>query len=317
MICLVPVPKQHSVVMSTGDATSRSSIPPPRPTAMPRTKSDYAVRASDQGLTVVRNQSDTKLDMKSDDVSSPPKSVDQSLEPVQKPAADNSGVIDMSSANHLREDPAGDSVDVEDADTTAMPPPTSLPPALPPGFANRGPPPPLPASRPVGVLPSANPAGVPAGNQPAVSAPMPAPRPDAAAGKLSASMPAGNTQVPVPAPRPDAAVGVSRTGNSASPPVPARRPDAAAAVSVPQRDIPVDSANHASPVPKTATDEETETPYIPPRPKAIASAQPVMTTTTTGTPIVPARTAPPVPPPVPSRSSIPPPTIPPRQTNNS
>ena len=122
---LVPAPRHRSAVTPTGEATSRSVVPPPRPTALPRPKSDYSVGASEQGSTVVRNQSDTDLERKTD-VASTPQSIDQSFEPIQKPAADSSDVAD-----------------VEDSETAAMPPPTSLPPALPPGFANRGPPPPL------------------------------------------------------------------------------------------------------------------------------------------------------------------------------
>ena len=311
---VVPVPRQRAGLTSTGDGASRSSVPPPRPTAMPRTKSDYNVGTSEPGSKVIRNQSDTDLEKK--DVTSPPDPVDR---PFQKPFTNDysaanvkgTGASTVTSTNHSGEDLRQDSGKVRDTHTASLPPPTSSPPALPPGYGSRGPPPPLPTSRPVGVLPSANSSNMPAGNTAGISAPVPAARPDPSAG---ASV-SGNPAVPVLAPRPDAAV-----GNSANQlaPVPTPRPDAAGAVPVPRRDNMANSSNAAAATAKMASsrEKENETPYIPPRPKATPSAQPVTTASTSGPPVIPARSSVAVRPPVPSRSSIPP-VIPPRQTNNS
>ena len=311
---LVPAPRQRAALTPTREPTARSSVPPPRPTAMPRAKSDYNVRAAEQDAAMVRNSSDTNLEKRADAVSSPAKSSDHSSATYTMPGE---AAAKMSAANHFVEDQGRDLVRAEDSEeVVSLPPPTSLPPALPSGFSSRGPPPPLPASRPVGALPAGQSTNMAAGNPPGISAPVPAPRPDAAAG-YPTSTPAANptvTQVPVPAPRPD---GVYPVGNSAGPPVPVQA-QVAAPVPIPRRDNVANSAVPASEIPKAAAGGDTETPFIPPRPKAVAATQPAVTTAgTSGTPTIPARSAAAAPPPVPGRSNIPPPAIPPRQPHSS
>lgn len=294
---VTPVPKQRTTG-ATGETGTRSSVPPPRPTAMPRTKSDYNVETTEPSVALIRNQSDTNLETKAD--VSPP------TEPTQRSIGETVTMgADASAMNHFGKAVAQDSV--KEAEKVLMPPPSTIPPALPPGFAGRGPPPPLPASRPVGVLPSGNQPGMSAGNLSSTSiAQVPARRPD-----NNESPPA-----PVPAPRPGAvAAAFPPVSNSAGLPAPilAPRPDAVAPA-IPRRD------NVPPPAPKTAaTDGENEVPFIPPRPKAIP---PVTTSATAAAstsvpPVIPARSAASVPPLIPSRSNIPPPAVPPRQTNNS
>lgn len=264
------------------------------PQPMPRTKSAFDVGHEEpiippNFLPLVRNQSDTSLDARDADlVWQRPPLVPEPLVPLSRPvpvpAARTVPVRTPSVHSTANEG--------EDQDNwVSLPPPKSLPPVLPQEFG-RGPPPPVPSSRPVG-----------------------APGP---------SIPPQGENPPTAAPRRDVRQDLSF--DAADPPVKPMRPISSFAGAVPtpfaaemfakpaQFSSPTDDLKLLSQI-SSATDDNDERstplfvtdpiPSIPPRPRAVPPARPPV-----GVPAIPARSSvPPV--------QGPPPLIPPRQGTSS
>lgn len=278
------------------DANQREKVDgTTNPQPMPRTKSAFDVGHEEPNNPpnyppLVRNQSDTSLEIRDADIlrQRPPlvsEPLMQPSRPAPVPAARTVPVRTPSLQSASNEG--------EDQDNwVSLPPPMSLPPSLPQELG-RGPPPPVPSSRPVG-------------------APGPC-------------IPSQLENPPVPAPRRDTRQDLSF--DAADPPVKPTRPISSFAGAVPTPftgemfakpawySAPTDDLKMSSQISSTSDDDlhkvesaplvvDDPIPSIPPRPRVVPARPPV------GAPAIPARSSvPPV--------QGPPPLIPPRQGTSS
>lgn len=283
------------------DANQREKVDgPTNPQPMPRTKSAFDVGHEEPNippnfLPLVRNQSDTSLDARDVEiirqrpplVPEPlvPEPLVPQCRPVPVPAARTVPVRTPSVPSAGNEG--------EDQDSwVSLPPPKSLPPVLPQEFG-RGPPPPVPSSRPVGAPGSCVPSQL-------ESPPMPAPRRDV---RQDLSLDAADP--PVKPTRP-----VSSLPGAVPTPFAAEMFSRPAQYYSPTDDLKILSQISSATDDYPQKDETTPLfvddpmPSIPPRPRAAPSRPPV------GAPAIPARSSvPPV--------QGPPPLIPPRQGTSS
>lgn len=264
------------------------------PQPMPRTKSAFDVghdEPSDPSdfPPLIRNQSDTSLDARDADLfRQRPPHVPEPLgppqgRPVPVPAARTVPVRTPSVQSAANEG--------EDQDSwVSLPPPKSLPPLLPQEIG-RGPPPPVPSSRPVGAPGPCFPSQL-------ENAPMPAPRRDIRQDFDAVDPPVKPTR-PISSfagavPTPFAAEMFAKPGQNSSP---------TADLIMPSQ---ISVANHNDPQKGESAPlfVDDPIPNIPPRPRVVP-ARPLV-----GAPAIPARSSvPPV--------QGPPPQIPPRQGTSS